>query len=875
MGTNFYKQASINQNLTFDKIYPNKKTLIEQANKDGIFPKRLVIINYYNENGYIENANIDKKAFQGVTYDSTVWQKQNDGTYLQIADLDSMTIEIDPTLTFPDNEKCVLVGVGSEQEGKPVILDKNSFLDLVESNDKKNFVLKHEANFNAATIPTSTGSKLNFRDFKIEKSHTTGFKELSLQAEDDIVLTSTDYKNYKISHKNSTIGTAHTFNASFDATNKKIYIDKPTFDIHGHLEDEGSNAFNFSIVGDEDIISSNYKDNIITLSHNEAVFNSGSVLPTWSSANKGINIPQLTFDKWGHVNLNADSYLLIKFDSDRTYIENENLTYGIKFNHKTYTAGEKNASVKSAIASGAIDFLIPNVSRDTGGHVDDLSGFSYSIEVDKTILLLSDVTDDGVMIKHKDDYNIHSFTNNKSTVISDGEDEPEDVLTFSIPRFEINKFGHVEKVSGSSVWENDPYIYSDGVIYFDIHPTAEEGRICHRDRLTLLANNNLIQDTDYELYNPIEKIGTAFGDRARFYIRVPIFDNKGHIIKNQGNLTSHCIYCDFMGDENIIVSSAQSDSTDGAKIQSAIFTHKEYNHTELEDLYNIKTVSPAYSETMENIQPYDQYYDSSISGNEIYKFKFYKKIVWNISMLPGSNYYYKIYYLNDVSKTDLSGAAIIESEMTGTPGWQIQHITGIFEEKMYPEQELVLEISPKTDVFFYPTTAVQGYTNNNFTQLSISNFLFNNAGHYRDKNYYEDIELTEEIKLEYETQVQEIIDTAEKLTAQVYLDILAKVKYPLFYVNEETGRLANVAQDPKLSNLPNMIKTSKEQLKINWLEGQYKIRKSNENTVLILNPNNFQINQEKDSNHITIDLSNSLLNRINQLEARIAELENK
>ena len=278
---------------------------------------------------------------------------------------------------------------------------------------------------------------------------------------------------------------------------------------------------------------------------------------------------------------------------------------------------------------------------------------------------------------------------------------------------------------------------------------------------------------------------------------------------------------------------------------------------------------------MENIQPYDQYYDSSISSNEIYKFKFYKKIVWNISMLPGSDYHCKIYYLNDASKTDLSGAAIIESETTGTPGWQTQRITGTFEEKLYPEQELVLEIGPKTDVFFYPTTAVQGYTNNNFTQLSISNFLFNNAGHYRDKNYYEDIELTEEIKLEYETEVQEIIDTAEKFTAQIYLDILAKVKYPLFYVNEETGSHTSVAQDTTLSNLPNMLKTSKGQLKINWLEGQYKIRKSNENTTLILNPNNFQINQEKDSNHIAIDLSNSLLNRINQLEARIAELENK
>jgi hypothetical protein len=74
-------------------------------------------------------------------------------------------------------------------------------------------------------------------------------------------------------------------------------------------------------------------------------------------------------------------------------------------------------------------------------------------------------------------------------------------------------------------------------------------------------------------------------------------------------------------------------------------------------------------------------------------------------MLPGSSYYYKIYYLEDESKTALEGATF-ETITTGNPGTYVDHITGTFEENTYPEKELILEIGPKADVSFYPTTAV-------------------------------------------------------------------------------------------------------------------------------------------------------------------------
>lgn len=489
MGTNFYKQASINQNLTFDKIYPNKKTLIEQANKDGIFPKRLVIINYYNENGYIENANIDKEAFQGVTYDSTVWQKQNDGTYLQIADLDSMTIEIDPTLTFPDNEKCVLVGVGSEQEGKPVILDKNSFLDLVESNDKKNFVLQHESDFNDQTIPISTANKLNFRDFSIEKAHVINSKSLSLQAEDDIVLNSTNTNDYTISHKNSAINNAHTINNLFDVTNKKIFIDEPSFDIHGHLESKGSKSFSFSIIGDEDIILSNYADNEITLNHKEATFSTTAIAPTWEE--KSLYIPQLTFDKWGHINLNTNNFLQIKFQSDGTYITNENLTYGIKFNHKAYEEGNSLASITADMNTGVFTFKIPNVKRDSGGHISDLNALETSIQVDNDILKLQTVNGK---------YEIyHNYSGHDSEVTSPATG----INVIYLPILEFDDKGHIIQTDA-----NDLMISLDTedlqLIESSMNPNSFT--IAHKDYETINDIDTIIskkiKTSENDAYNP-------------------------------------------------------------------------------------------------------------------------------------------------------------------------------------------------------------------------------------------------------------------------------------------------------------------------------------------------------------------------------------
>ena len=124
-------------------------------------------------------------------------------------------------------------------------------------------------------------------------------------------MNSTNTNDYTISHKNSAINNAHTINNLFDITNKKIFIDEPSFDIHGHLESKGSKSFSFSIIGDEDIILSNYADNEITLNHKEATFSTTAITPTWEE--KSLYIPQLTFDKWGHINLNTNNFLQIKF----------------------------------------------------------------------------------------------------------------------------------------------------------------------------------------------------------------------------------------------------------------------------------------------------------------------------------------------------------------------------------------------------------------------------------------------------------------------------------------------------------------------------------------------------------------------------------
>jgi hypothetical protein len=68
--SNFYNYKGINQNLTFDIVYNNRKTMLETT--DTVFPKRLAIISYGIGQDYADNVNIDMEEY-GETYDSTVW----------------------------------------------------------------------------------------------------------------------------------------------------------------------------------------------------------------------------------------------------------------------------------------------------------------------------------------------------------------------------------------------------------------------------------------------------------------------------------------------------------------------------------------------------------------------------------------------------------------------------------------------------------------------------------------------------------------------------------------------------------------------------------------------------------------------------------
>lgn len=97
----------------FDRIYPNRKTMEEKRNKDGVFIGRYVLIEYNDENSgeYTNNSGIDLTNYE-KTYDSTIWQKiydkeDNEEKYVQIASLDTPLPGIKTETVSPGTEPSV------------------------------------------------------------------------------------------------------------------------------------------------------------------------------------------------------------------------------------------------------------------------------------------------------------------------------------------------------------------------------------------------------------------------------------------------------------------------------------------------------------------------------------------------------------------------------------------------------------------------------------------------------------------------------------------------------------------------------------------------------------------------------------------------
>ena len=108
----------------FDKYYPNRKTMDESANSDGIYIGRYVLVKYnYQEDGsYVEKtdpkfqANIDADiSVYNDTFDATVWQKiytnLGDQTekYILVAELNASAPRLNLDIVAPkyieDNEE--------------------------------------------------------------------------------------------------------------------------------------------------------------------------------------------------------------------------------------------------------------------------------------------------------------------------------------------------------------------------------------------------------------------------------------------------------------------------------------------------------------------------------------------------------------------------------------------------------------------------------------------------------------------------------------------------------------------------------------------------------------------------------------------------
>jgi hypothetical protein len=139
------------------------------------------------------------------------------------------------------------------------------------------------------------------------------------------------------------------------------------------------------------------------------------------------------------------------------------------------------------------------------------------------------------------------------------------------------------------------------VIYFNDNTPSNEARICHRNHLTLTDNSELVKNSDYKLYDFISDVYLAFGDRSRFKVKIPIFDNQGHIVKDNSTSKDCIRYYDFVADNNIDISVEKQTSQDGVQSIASSFNHKAYNNSIQEEILPIKTISPIDYGTIENI----------------------------------------------------------------------------------------------------------------------------------------------------------------------------------------------------------------------------------------------------------------------------------
>lgn len=124
--SDFYTNRPIQSNLIFDKTYTSYQDLTQNGSNDGIYPKRLVNISYEFEG----NPQTNREKDAPNSYNNTVWQKQSDGSYKEIADLDT-TLELDGSENFPSTTRPFWVaGISKEKKFLPFELKNGESISL-------------------------------------------------------------------------------------------------------------------------------------------------------------------------------------------------------------------------------------------------------------------------------------------------------------------------------------------------------------------------------------------------------------------------------------------------------------------------------------------------------------------------------------------------------------------------------------------------------------------------------------------------------------------------------------------------------------------------------------------------------------------------
>lgn len=181
----FYGNSNlpVNTIFTFDKIYPNRKTMDDSAQTDGVYLNRYVLIEY-GEEEYESNYSLDQLNYNNKTYDATAWMKQYDDTqqkyvYICIAILNSFTDEL---TTLRDEIKELMGDESAPAEGtlnwivdtfgtKEDTIEDGTILgtinqvnqDLAEDNYVPDIIINAESSLTVGSKPTveKSGDKKN------------------------------------------------------------------------------------------------------------------------------------------------------------------------------------------------------------------------------------------------------------------------------------------------------------------------------------------------------------------------------------------------------------------------------------------------------------------------------------------------------------------------------------------------------------------------------------------------------------------------------------------------------------------------------------------------------------------------------------------